>query len=108
MARMKEYNNMEDIKSNEKGQSMKDLTSEILGEVDCEELDRLTAPLADKYCKERNAGHINPNDWEIANDCIKIGYNEALDRVCEYLKANSYAFRSDEFLEPLIEAVKGK
>ena len=48
-----------------------------------------------------------PNDWEIAKDCIKIGYNEALDRGCE-LKANTYSFRSDELLEPLILPVKAE
>ena len=98
---------MEDIKSNKKRQSTKDLTSEILGEVEGEELDRLTELLADKYCKEKNGGHIMPNDWEIAKDCIKIGYNEALNRVCG-LKANTYSFRSDELLEPLITPVKGE
>ena len=98
---------MEDIKSNKKRQSTKDLTSEILGEVDGEGLDRLTELLADKYCKEKNCGHINPNDWEIAKDCIKIGYNEALDMVC-WLKANTYSFRSDELLEPLIKPEKAE
>ena len=31
-----------------------------------------------------------------------------IEKACEWLKANSYAFRSDEFLEPLIEAMKGE
>lgn len=34
--------------------------------------------------------------------------NADIEKACEWLKANSYAFRSDEFLESLIEAMKGE
>lgn len=31
-----------------------------------------------------------------------------IEKACEWLKANSYAFRSDEFLEQLVDAMKGE
>lgn len=78
--------------------SLPDRPTDIVGKfeepINKEEFDRLVAQLADKYCKEKGCGHINPNDWEIANDCIKIGYNEALNRVCEWLSnhLNEYVY----------------
>lgn len=45
--------------------------------IDEEELEDISYELADMYCKEKNCGHVMPNDFEIANDCIKIGYRAA-------------------------------
>ena len=49
--------------------------------MDIDKIEKLAAEEADKYCKEKNCGHICPNDWEIANDCIKIGYLKAIENI---------------------------
>lgn len=36
------------------------------------------------------------------------GYNAAIEKACEWLKANTYSFRSDELLEQFVEAMKGE
>lgn len=59
--------------------STMDIVSEWRETVDDEEVDRIARLEADRYCKESNCGHIMPNDWEIAHDCIKIGYLKAID-----------------------------
>lgn len=49
-------------------------------------------------------------------DALKLAYIKGateqqeivIKRACDWLKANSYSFRSDEFLEPLVEAMKGE
>lgn len=56
-----------------------DIVSEWRETIDAEELDRLACLEVDRYCKESNCGHIMPNDWEMAHDCIKIGYLKAID-----------------------------
>lgn len=53
---------------------------------------------------------------ECGADEFEVGYLKGateqeeivIKRACDWLKANTYSFRSDEFLEPLIEALKGE
>lgn len=61
------------------GQSPLDVVSEWRETADEEEADRIACLEADRYCKESNCGHIMPNDWEIAHNCIKIGYLKAIE-----------------------------
>ena len=77
-----------------------------------------------KTIKERANGYaqryMNASDgnlYKIAEAAgMKIGYiqgatdqqNIDTKKACEWLKANTYTFRSDEFLEPLVEAMKGE
>lgn len=49
-------------------------------------------------------------------DIIAFGYYHGateqreidIEKACEWLKANTYTFRSDEFLKQLVEAMKGE
>ena len=41
--------------------------------IDEKRLDDMASQLADDYCKAKNCGHVLPNEWEIAHDCVLIG-----------------------------------
>lgn len=49
---------------------------------------------------------IFKNDYKyVLEDRLK---NRIIDKACEWLKANTHTFRSDEFLEDFIKAIKGE
>ena len=47
--------------------------------IDEKRLNDMAVQLADEYCKDKNCGHIPPNDWEIAHDCVLIGLKKGLE-----------------------------
>lgn len=76
----------------------------------------MTKEELDKISEELNPNNPHGDTYEVGQyfgfqDGFEAGFEagseEALKRVCGWLKANTYSFRSDEFLEPLIEAMKG-
>ena len=50
-----------------------DIVGRWVEPIDEKRLDDMASQLADDYCKAKNCGHAQPNEWEIAHDCVLIG-----------------------------------
>lgn len=72
-----------DIICNDDGIDITNQYDNIVGRwvepIDEKRLNDMAVQLADDYCKDKNCGHIMPNDWEIAHDCVLIGLKKGLE-----------------------------
>ena len=72
-----------DICCGDDGSDTKNDCDNIVGRwvepIDEKRLNDMAVQLADDYCKDKNCGHIMPNDWEIAHDCVLIGLKKVLE-----------------------------
>ena len=56
-----------------------DIVGRWVEPIDEKHLNDMAVQLADDYCKDKNCGHIMPNDWVIAHDCVLIGLKKGLE-----------------------------
>lgn len=56
-----------------------DIVGRWVEPIDEKTLNDMAVELAAEYCKDKNCGHIMPNDWEIAHDCVLIGLKKGLE-----------------------------
>lgn len=67
--------------------------------------------MAEHYAN-RVTGYSKHDRWyEAKKDYIEAATEQqeiVIKRACDWLKANTFSFRSDEFLEPLVNAMKGE
>ena len=56
-----------------------DIVGRWVEPIDEKRFNDMAVQLADDYCKDKNCGHVQPNEWEIAHDCVLIGLKKGLE-----------------------------